>query len=86
MDGQPGADGQDERRNADATGVQPNSDGQDERERRRSERRERVMARHPRIGWLLLALAGAQAYDESPRGGVHGREREQDGDGTPGGH
>jgi hypothetical protein len=47
---------------------EPTGDGGEERRRR--ERRERVMARHPRIGWLLLALAGAQAYDERPRGGA----------------
>jgi len=41
-----------------------------EDERRRQERRARVLARHPRIGWLLLALAGAQAHGEGWRGGV----------------
>jgi hypothetical protein len=44
-----------------------------EHERRRQERRDRVLARHPRIGWLLLALAGAQAYEERPRGGANVR-------------
>lgn len=46
-----------------------------EQERRKAERRARVKERHPRIGWLLLALAGAQAYkeerrDRSGRGGL----------------
>lgn len=38
-----------------------------EEERRKAERRARVKERHPRIGWLLLALAGAQAYGEGRR-------------------
>ena len=45
-----------------------------EEERRKAERRARVRERHPRIGWLLLALAGAQAYREERRNGA-GRGR-----------
>jgi hypothetical protein len=45
-----------------------------EAERRRQERRARVLARHPRIGWLLLALAGAQAHGEGWRGGIREEE------------
>ncbi len=45
-----------------------------EEERRKAERRARVKERHPRIGWLLLALAGAQAYREERRNEV-GRGR-----------
>ena len=60
------------------------ADAHGQHERRRRERRERVLARHPRIGWLLLALAGAQAYDERPRGGADARAREHRSAGEPG--
>ncbi len=56
-------------------GSDAGTDGaQREDEHRRQERRARVLARHPRIGWLLLALAGAQAHGEDWRGGIREEE------------
>ena len=74
MDGQRDAEARDRQ----AAAARP-----EEQERRRRERRERVRARHPWIGWLLLALAGAQAYDEDSRGGADRAGRRRDGEGTP---
>jgi hypothetical protein len=60
--------------------AQADGDPRAAAERLRQERRARVLARHPRIGWLLLALAGAQAYEEgAPGGGVGGADAGRDG-------
>jgi len=56
-----------------------------ERERELQARRARVLERHPRIGWLLLALAGSQAYEESRwRGRARGAHRREESAEDPG--
>lgn len=77
--GQPSAAGQQDAAEQPADAAEaPGAAAQREHERKRRERRARVLARHPRIGWLLLALAGAQAYEENPRGRAAKQARERD--------
>jgi len=53
----------------------PGASARREYERRREARRARVLARHPRLGGLMLVLTGSVAHEESWRKGAEGEER-----------
>ena len=58
--------------------TEPADSARSEEEHRRQEKRERVLARHPRIGWLLLMLAGAQAHEDGWSRGSDGEKSHPD--------